>query len=170
MFLHNLAEFIKRFPVLIRSIWVASFLLFLVGGGLNMLVISANNGRMPVPITAEGFFVIYPRYYWVALEMTPDRMLIAGKARGHVVMTESSRWKALADRFYLVSPINIWRYIPVRLTVQFSRSNIPLLGQEMQASIGDIVVWVADILILLAAFATIGFMFIQSIQAPEKKK
>ena len=129
-----------------------------------MLVISGNDGRMPVPVTAEGFFVIYPHYYWVALEMTPDRMLIVGKARGYTVMNEHSRFKILADRLYLVSPINLYDHLPVWLTIQFIRSDIPVLGQEMQVSIGDVIVWIGDILILLAAFATIGFVFIQKLR------
>lgn len=169
MLLRNFALFLKHFPVLIRGVWMASFLLFFIGGGLNMLVISANDGKMPVPITVEGFFVIYPHYYWVALEATPDRMLIVGKARGYAVMTESSRFKILAGRFYLVSPINVYEYIPVWLTIRFIRSDIPLLGQEMQASIGDIIVWVADILILLAAFATIGFMLVRRFEYQMKR-
>lgn len=167
MFL-RITEFVKRFPATIRGMWVVTIVLFTLGGGLNKLVIEANNG-MPVPITAEGFFVIYPHYYWVALEMTPDRMLIAGKAKEYVVMTENSRLKALAARFYFVSPINIWQSLPVWLTVQFSRSDILLLGQEMQMSIGDIIIQIADILILLATLATTVFMFFQGFKYQPNK-
>ena len=148
--------------------WIASLFLFLFGGGLNALVIHANSG-MPVPITAEGFYVIYPKYYWVALKMTPDRMLIAGKAPGYTIMTEDSRLSLLADRFYVVTPINIWESLPVWLKIRFIRSNIPVIGQEMQASIGDLIIWVGDALIFLAALATIVFVLFEGLSQNLRK-
>lgn len=169
MLLRKIVELWKRFPRTLRSVWIAGFCVYCFGGGLNMLVISGNYGKMPVPVIAEEFFVIYPKYYWVALEMTPDRMLIAGKAKDFVVMTENSRFKALADRFYLVSPINVYNHIPAWLTIQFIRSDVPLLGQEMQASIGDIIGWIADILFVLAAIATIVFIFVQGFKYQRNK-
>ena len=161
---------LRQFPFWLRTLWFTGFFLFFFGGGLNLLVISANDGRMPVPVTAEEFYVIYPRYYRVALEVTPDHLLLAGKASGYSVMTERSRLKPLANRFYLVTPINIWKSLPSALTIQFIRSDVPVLGQEMQASIGDMVIWLGDLFMFLAAMITIGFMLTQRIAARLLKK
>lgn len=168
MFLRHIKEFLGRFPAMLRSIWLVGFLLFFVGGGLNLLVIHANGG-MPVPTKAEGFFVIYPKYYRAAFEVMPDRMLIEGRAKGYVVMTERSRFKVLADRFYLVTPINIWRSLPSWLTIQFSRSDVPVIGQEMQASIGDIIIWIGDILILISALASVALILARGFQYQRSK-
>ena len=155
-------KFLRRFPSWLHGVWVASFLFFLIGGGLNALVISLND-HMPVPTAAEDFYVVYPNYYSVALEIRPDRMLIEGKVPRYAVMTSETKLPALADRFYLVTPVNIWRSLPLWLTIQCVRSDIPILGQEMQASIGDIANWVGDVLVLLAALLTIAFMFFQNL-------
>ncbi|OGZ10189.1 MAG: hypothetical protein A3D65_03350 [Candidatus Lloydbacteria bacterium RIFCSPHIGHO2_02_FULL_50_13] len=169
MFLQNIVEFLRRFPFLLRSMWVISLFVLVVGGGLNMLVIHANDGRMPVPTKAEGFYVIYPNYYRVALDITPDRRLITDQVHGYAVMTERSRLAPLANRFYLVTPINIWEAFPSALTIQFIRSDIPVLGQEMHASIGDILIWVADILFVFAAIGTIVFALVQGLKHQMQK-
>lgn len=153
-----LLELLQRFPIALLKLWATGFLLLVLGGSLNILVIRANDG-MPVPINESGFFVIYPKYYRVAFVVTPDRMLIEGKAPGYVIMHNDTRLPLLAARFYFVSPINIWESIPAWLKIRFIRNDIPVIGQEMMASIGNIIVWTGDLFILIAATWTTLFVF-----------
>ena len=162
-----LLKILREFPASLYKAWVIAICISLLGGALNLLVIHSNGGKMPTATSVSGHYVIYPMWLKAKLGFIPDHRLLALKTETHSPMTTETRFRVLANRFYVISPVNVYHpSLPKWLVIAFIRGNVPILGQEMHASLGDFVVWIGLFLFAGLGLATTAFSLLHRSEAP----
>lgn len=151
--LAKIPKSLSEIPGWLRVLVCVSAMLMLCGATCNMLIMWANNGKMPLAIQkGDVLFVIGPAQFGVNYFPTVDT--IKKYYPQYQPLTENTKFRILADRipisFRLMKPnvLPTWCYKVLELyKIQ--------AGEDTIASIGDLLLWPGIVL----AFPTTLLLF-----------
>lgn len=122
---------------LFRMEWLV-LLLLVIGGGLNMFVIYANGGKMPVAMKPSDVSFAIGSYTKESFPYYDEEYFL--ESRTHQPLTEKTRFAFLADNIAYSLEYPVFDHIPKHLHYRISTMGLPL-GTRMLSSPGDYILW-----------------------------